>query len=65
MSNVLQKHVKKKQQKQKQKTKQQKNPDIFASFATDHSPILFSLNQMSKFSHEKGLWKFNKSLLLK
>ena len=40
-------------------------PDILASFAPDHSPILFSLNQMSKFSHGKGLWKFNKSLLLK
>ena len=38
--------------------------DISASFATDHSPILFSLNQMSEFSQEKGLWKFNKSLLL-
>ena len=27
------------------------------SFATDHSPILFSSNQMSEFSHGKGLWK--------
>ena len=50
MSNVLQERVKK--------------TDILASFATDHSPILFSLNQMSEFSHGKGLWKFNKSLLL-
>ena len=41
-----------------------RRPDISASFATDHSPILFSLNQMSEFSQEKGLWKFNKSLLL-
>ena len=38
--------------------------DILAYFATDHSPINFSLNQMSEFSHGKGLWKFNKSLLL-
>ena len=50
VSNVLQERVKK--------------TDILASFATDHSPILFSLNQMSEFSHGKGLWKFNKSLLL-
>ena len=41
-----------------------KNPDILASFATDYSPILFSLNQMSEFSHGKCLWKFNKPLLL-
>ena len=52
MSNVLQERVK-------------KNPDILGSFATDHSQILFSLNQMSEFSHGIGLWKFNKSLLLK
>ena len=38
--------------------------DILAYFATDHSPINFSLNQMSEFSHGKGLWKFNKFLLL-
>ena len=50
MQNVLQERVKK--------------TDILASFATDHSPILFSLNQMSEFSHGKSLWKFNKSLLL-
>ena len=50
VSNVLQERVKK--------------PDILASFATDHSLILFSLNQMSEVSHGKGLWKFNKSLLL-
>ena len=50
MSNVLQERLKK--------------TDILDSFATDHSPILFSLNQMSKFSHGKSLWKFNKSLLL-
>ena len=37
--------------------------DILGSFVTDHSPILFSLNQMSEFSHGKSLWKFNKSLL--
>ena len=35
-----------------------------ASFAKDHSPILFSLNQISEFSQRKGFWKFNKSLLL-
>ena len=29
--------------------------DILASFATDHSPILFSSNQMSEFSHGKRL----------
>ena len=38
--------------------------NILASFATDHSLIIFLLNQMSEFSHGKGLWKFNKSLLL-
>ena len=38
--------------------------NILASFATDHSLIMFLLNQMSEFSHGKGLWKFNKSLLL-
>ena len=38
--------------------------NILASFATDHSLIIFLLNQMSEFSHGKGLWNFNKSLLL-
>ena len=38
--------------------------DILASFTTNHSPILFSLNQISEFFHGKDLWKFNKSLLL-
>ena len=38
---------------------------MLASFATDHSQILFSLNQMSEFSQGKSLLKFNKSLLLK
>ena len=38
--------------------------DILASFAKDYSPILFLINQMSVFSHEKGLWKFNKSFSL-
>ena len=37
---------------------------MLASFATDHSQILFSLNQMSEFSQGKSLLKFNKSLLL-
>ena len=41
MSNVLQERMKK--------------TDILASFATVHSPILFSLNQMSEFSHGKSL----------
>ena len=41
-----------------------KKLDILASFATDHKPILFLLNQMSEFSHRKVLWKFNKSFLL-
>ena len=50
MSNVLQERAKK--------------TDILASFARDHSPILFPLNQMGEFSHGKGLRKFNKSLLL-
>ena len=50
MSNVLQEPV--------------KNPDILASFTTDHSPILFSLNQMNEISHGKSLWKLNKSILL-
>ena len=36
---------------------------LFSS-ATDHSLIIFSLNQTSQFSHGKVLWKFNKSLLL-
>ena len=36
---------------------------IFSS-VTDHSPIIFSLNQTSQFSHGKVLWKYNKSLLL-
>ena len=38
--------------------------DILASFTTNHSPILFSLNQISEFFHGKYLRKFNKSLLL-
>ena len=42
-----------------------KRTDILASFATDLSQILFSLNQMSKFSNGKGLRKFNRSLLSK
>ena len=41
----------------------QKKTNILASLATDHSPILFLLNQMSEFFRGKGLWKFNKSLL--
>ena len=41
-----------------------KKTNILASLATDHSPILFLLNQMSEFFRGKGLWKFNKSLLL-
>ena len=41
-----------------------KRTDILASFAGDCLPILFLVNQMSVFSHEKSLWKFNKSLLL-
>ena len=49
VSNVLQECVKK--------------ADILVSFVTDHSPILFSLNQMSKRSHGKSLWEFNRSLL--
>ena len=49
VSNVLQECVKK--------------ADILVSFVTDHSPILFSLNQMSKGSHGKSLWKFYRSLL--
>ena len=50
MSNVLQEQVKK--------------CDILASSATDHSLILFSLNQMGEFSHRKDLCKFNTSFLL-
>ena len=42
-----------------------KRTGILASFVIDHSPILFILNQVSEFSHGKGLCKFNKSLLLK
>ena len=37
-----------------------KKVDILASFATDNSPIPFSLKKMGAFSDEKGLWKFNK-----
>ena len=51
MSNVLQERVKK--------------TDVLGSFATDHSPILLPLYQMRELSHEKGLFKFNKSLLYK
>ena len=50
VSNVLPEHM--------------KRTDILVSFAKDYSPILFLINQMSVFSHEKGLWKFNKSLSL-
>ena len=50
VSNVLQERVKK--------------TNILAFFATYHSPIFFSLNQISEVSHGKGLWKFKKSLLL-
>ena len=48
----------------KYSTGARKKTDILASFATDHSPIPFSLNQMSEFSHGNSLCKFNKSLLL-
>ena len=50
MSNVIQEHV--------------KRTVILASFATDHSRILFSLNEISEFSHGKNLWKSSKSLFL-
>ena len=45
-------------------TRTSEKTDILPSFVTDHSPILFSLNQMIEFSQGKGLWKFKKSLLL-
>ena len=35
---------------------------ILASYKSDHSPVLLSL-KISKFTHGKGLWKFNNSLL--
>ena len=39
-----------------------KNPDILASFATDHSPIVITYSKNKEFKRGKGLWKFNSSL---
>ena len=37
--------------------------DVLASFCTDHSPILFSLQLKDMPTRGKGLWKFNNSLV--
>ena len=37
-----------------------KRVGILVSFATDNSPILFSLKKISTFFDVKGLWKFDK-----
>lgn len=36
--------------------------DILSSYKSDHSPVLFTL-ELGNFTHGKGLWKFNNSLL--
>ena len=36
--------------------------DILASYKSDHSPVVLSL-KLDSFTHGKGLWKFNNSLL--
>ena len=36
--------------------------DILASYKSDHSPVVLSL-KLDNFTHGKGLWKFNNSLL--
>ena len=36
--------------------------DVLASFCTDHSPILFSLQLKDMPTRGKGFWKFNNSL---
>ena len=38
--------------------------DVFASFSTDHSSIFFSFEKQNDSAHLRGLWKFNKSLIL-
>ena len=37
--------------------------DVLASFCTDHSPILFSLQLKDMPTRGKGFWKFNNSLI--
>lgn len=36
--------------------------EILASYKSDHSPVLLNL-KLNEFTHGKGLWKFNNSLL--
>ena len=36
--------------------------DVLASFCTDHSPIIFSLQLKDMPTRGKGFWKFNNSL---
>ena len=36
--------------------------EVSAAFATDHSPLLFSLDLRKDKNRGKGLWKFNNSL---
>ena len=39
-----------------------KESDIMSSYKSDHSPVFLTL-KLNNFTHGKGLWKFNNSLL--
>ena len=41
-----------------------KDTEILPALSSDHFPIFFSLLSTKPTSKEKGLWKFNNSLLL-
>ena len=40
-----------------------KNGDVLASLLTDHSPITFSYCKQKESSRERGILKFNDSLI--
>ena len=40
-----------------------KTTDTLAAFFTDHSPITLFLCHLKEFPRDRGLWKFNKSLI--
>ena len=50
ISNSIQEHV--------------SNTDILTALATDHSPVIITLNKGNKFRNGLGTWKFNNSLTL-
>ena len=40
-----------------------KNGDVLASLLTDHSPIIFSYCKQKESSRDRGILKFNDSLI--